>query len=115
MSSTLRYYAAACQTDLPNPRTRDEIKDRVEHMIAMIDRAVLGYAPFFPVRLVVFPEFGHAAPIYPTAAELFDRLALPIPNEHTERYTRNLESAFVTMWERNQRGAAPADFSVASG
>jgi len=35
-------------------------------MLAMIDRAVVGYAPFFPVRLLVFPEFGHAAPIYPT-------------------------------------------------
>src|SRR2546429_8673559 len=81
-----RFYAAACKTDLPNPRTRDEIKGQVDHMIAMIDRAVLGYAPFFPVRLIVFPEFGHAAPIYPTAEELLDRLAVPIPNEHTERY-----------------------------
>src|SRR5256885_1630426 len=52
----------------------------------MIDRAVLGYAPFFPVRLLVFPEFAHAAPIYPTTEELLDRLAVPIPNEHTERY-----------------------------
>jgi predicted amidohydrolase len=55
-------------------------------MLAMIDRAVLGYAPFFPVRLVVFPEFAHAAPIYATALELLERLAVPIPNEHTDRY-----------------------------
>ena len=55
-------------------------------MLAMIDRAVLGYAPFAPVRLLVFPEFGHAAPIYPTVDELLDRLAVPIPNEHTDRY-----------------------------
>ena len=55
-------------------------------MLAMIDRAVLGYAPFAPVRLLVFPEFAHAAPIYPTVQELADRLAVPIPNEHTERY-----------------------------
>jgi len=88
MSSNLRYHAAACQTDLPNPRSREGIHEQVDHMIAMIDRAVIGYAPFFPVRLVVFPEFGHVAPIYPTAAELFDRLAVAIPNEHTERYTR---------------------------
>ena len=88
MSSNLRYYAAACQTDQPNPRSREGIHAQVDHMIAMIDRAVIGYAPFFPVRLVVFPEFGHAAPIYPTAAELFDRLSVAIPNEHTERYTR---------------------------
>jgi predicted amidohydrolase len=86
MKTDLRYYAAACQTDLPNPRTREGIKGQVDHMLAMIDRAVLGYAPFFPVKLVVFPEFGHAAPIYPTAQELHERLALPIPNEHTDRY-----------------------------
>src|SRR5947209_6528172 len=81
-----RYYAAACQTDLPNPQHRDGIVRQVSHMLAMIDRAVVGYAPFFPVRLLVFPEFGHAAPIYPTVEELLDRLAVPIPNEHTDRY-----------------------------
>jgi predicted amidohydrolase len=86
MTLDIRYYAAACQTDLTNPRHRDEIKPQVDHMLAMIDRAVLGYAPFFPVRLVVFPEFGHAAPIYPTVDELLDRLAITIPNEHTDRY-----------------------------
>ena len=83
-----RYYAAACQTDLPNPRHRDGIARQVDHMLALIDRAVVGYAPFFPVRLVVFPEFGHAAPIYPTVEELLDRLAVPVPNEHTDRYRR---------------------------
>jgi formamidase len=86
MTSEIRYYAAACQTNLPNPRHRDEIRIQVDHMLAMIDRAVLGYEPFFPVRLVVFPEFGHAAPIYPTLEELHDRLAVAIPNEHTDRY-----------------------------
>jgi predicted amidohydrolase len=86
MAADVRYYAAACQTDLPNPRHRDGIARQVEHMLAMIDRAVLGYAPFFPVRLVAFPEFGHAAPIYPTVEELLDRLAVPVPNEHTDRY-----------------------------
>src|SRR5262249_51317023 len=88
MSTKLRYYAAACQTDLPNPHTRDGIARQVNHMLAMIDRAVTGYAPFFPVKLLVFPEFGHAAPIYPTVDELLDRLAVLIPNEHTERYHR---------------------------
>ncbi|HEV3118028.1 MAG TPA: nitrilase-related carbon-nitrogen hydrolase [Gemmataceae bacterium] len=88
MISSRRYYAAACQTDLANPRTREDIAGQVDHMLAMVDRAVVGYAPFFPVQLVVFPEFGHAAPIYPTVEELFDRLAVPIPNEHTDRYCR---------------------------
>jgi predicted amidohydrolase len=85
-SVEIRYAAAACQTDLPNPRDRDGIAEHVTHMLAMIDRAVLGYAPFAPVRLLVFPEFGHAAPLYPTAEELHDRLAIPLPNEHTDRY-----------------------------
>ena len=33
-----RYLAAACQTDFPNPRHRDEIAQRVGHMLAMIER-----------------------------------------------------------------------------
>src|SRR5438105_4968097 len=86
MTADVRYYAAACQTDLPNPTGRAGIARQVNHMLAMIDRAVVGYAPFAPVRLVVFPEFGHAAPIYPTVEELLDHLAVPIPNEHTDRY-----------------------------
>jgi predicted amidohydrolase len=86
MAPAARYYAAACQTDLPNPPTRAGIAGQVSHMLAMIDRAVLGYAPFAPVRLLAFPEFGHAAPIYPTVDALLDRLAVPIPNEHTDRY-----------------------------
>jgi predicted amidohydrolase len=86
MLAEIRYAAVACQTDLPNPRDRRGIASSAGHMLAMIDRAVVGYAPFMPVRLVVFPEFGHAAPIYPTAEELYDRLAVPIPNEHTDRY-----------------------------
>ncbi len=86
MSGPQRYYAAACQTDLPCPRDRREIAGRVEFLLGMIDRAVVGYGPFFDVKLVVFPEFAHAAPIYATVDELIDRLAVAIPNEHTDRY-----------------------------
>jgi predicted amidohydrolase len=81
-----RYYAAACQLDLPNPRHREEIPGRVTHMLGLIEQAVVAYEPFFDVRLVVFPEFAHAAPIYATPRELLDRLAVPIPNEHIDRY-----------------------------
>jgi formamidase len=81
-----RYYAAACQLDTPNPTHSDEIADRVTRMIEMIEQAVTGYGPFFDVRLVVFPEFAHAAPVYPTVQELLQNLAVPIPNEHTQRY-----------------------------
>lgn len=84
----LRFAAAACQVDFPNPADRSEIGSRVDRMLEMIDHAVVGYAPFLPVRLVVFPEFAHAAPIYPTAEELHERLAVPIPNGHTDRYVK---------------------------
>lgn len=81
-----RYYAACCQIDMPCPRSRDEIAQRVSKFLGMVDRAVVGYAPFFDIRLVVFPEFAHAVPIYDNLADLRRHLAVPIPNEHTDRY-----------------------------
>ncbi|MFI5398346.1 MAG: nitrilase-related carbon-nitrogen hydrolase [Candidatus Binatia bacterium] len=80
------YYAAACQVAFENPRHRSEIGEHVDHMLSMVDNAVVGYRPFFDVRLVVFPEFAHAAPIYESVDELREKLAVPIPNEFTERY-----------------------------
>ena len=65
-----------------------ELPGRVQTLLGMVDRAVVGYEPFFDVKLVVFPEFAHAAPIYETVDELSDRLAVPIPNEHTDRYIK---------------------------
>jgi predicted amidohydrolase len=82
----VRYSAAACQIDLPNPVDRKEISERVTRMIEMIRMSVEGYSPFLPVKLVVFPEFAHAAPVYLTSKELRKHLTVPIPNEHTERY-----------------------------
>lgn len=86
MPSCTRYLAAACQTDFATPHDRAEIAYRVAHMLAMIDRAVIGYRPFGDVKLLAFPEFGHAVPVYETVAELSDRLAVEIPNEHTDLY-----------------------------
>ncbi|HSE97074.1 MAG TPA: nitrilase-related carbon-nitrogen hydrolase [Blastocatellia bacterium] len=81
----IRYSVAACQTDLPNPVERRAMRANTDRMLAMIDATVAGSAPFLPVRLVVFPEFAHAAPVFPTASELIEKLAVTIPNEHTER------------------------------
>jgi predicted amidohydrolase len=92
---SLRYAVAACQTDFPCPRGRAEISSRVDRMLEMVDAAVLGYEPFFPVRLVVFPEFAHAAPVYPTAAELREKLAVELPGEHTDRYAARARSLGV--------------------
>jgi predicted amidohydrolase len=91
----MRYLAAACQTDFPNPAGRAEVADRVSRMLATLDRAVIGYAPFGDVKLVVFPEFAHAAPIYETVDELADKLAVPVPNEHTDRYHRKAKERGV--------------------
>jgi predicted amidohydrolase len=55
-------------------------------MCNLIEQTIAGYEPFFDVRLLVFPEFAHAAPIYDSVPKLLDRLAVPIPNEHTDRY-----------------------------
>ncbi|MEM6456332.1 MAG: nitrilase-related carbon-nitrogen hydrolase [Acidobacteriota bacterium] len=86
VETDMRYAAAACQVDLPNPIDRDGIAAHVDHMLDRIDQVVSGYRPFEPVRLIVFPEFAHAAPIYPTVAELREKLAVELPNAHTDRY-----------------------------
>lgn len=93
--SVERYYAAACQIDSPNPRRRDEISTRTSRMLEMIDHAVGGYEPFFDVRLIVFPEFAHGAPVYSTVEKLLEHLAVPIPNEHTDRYHRKARESGV--------------------
>ena len=81
----IRYAAAACQTDLQNPLDRSGMRANTDRMLEMVDAAVAGAAPFLPVRLVVFPEFAHAAPIFATPRELLDHLAVPVPNEHVDR------------------------------
>jgi formamidase len=81
----LRYAAAACQTDLANPLGRAQMRANTDRMLSMARAAVDGSAPFLPVRLIAFPEFAHAAPVFPSVNELLQRLAVPIPNEHTGR------------------------------
>jgi predicted amidohydrolase len=84
----IRYSAAACQTDLPNPVNRKEMRQNTDRILSLIDSAAMGSAPFLPVRLVVFPEFAHAAPVFASAKELIEKLAVEIPNEHTDRLER---------------------------
>lgn len=82
----IRYSAAACQVRQQNPSTRSEIRRNTQRMLEMIEMTVEGYRPFLPVKLLAFPEFAHAAPVYHTVNELLSKLAVPVPNEHTERY-----------------------------
>jgi formamidase len=82
------YYAAACQTDFPSPTHRREIGERTRRMCEMIDQTVIGYEPFFDVRLLAFPEFAHAVPIHDSPQRLLKDLAVPVPNEHVEMYEK---------------------------
>ena len=61
---------------------RGEIAERTRRMCAMVEQTVAGYEPFFDVRLLAFPEFAHAVPIYGSVEELRDRLA-----PHVRAYT----------------------------
>lgn len=81
-----RYLAAAIQIDQPNPRTRAEIPQRISRMLALVDQAVVGYRPLGDVKLVVFPEFAHTAPIYPEKEDLIRNLAVTLPGDHLEAY-----------------------------
>jgi predicted amidohydrolase len=97
----IRYSVAACQTDSPNPIDRRGMRANTERMLSMIDSAVAGAAPFLPVRLVAFPEFAHAAPVFESAAELIDKLAIPIPNDHT-----TFTSKAARCWKSIRNGPA---------
>ena len=55
-------------------------------MCNIVEQTILGYEPFFDVRLFVFPEFAHTPPIYETVEKLRDQLAVELPCEHTDRY-----------------------------
>jgi predicted amidohydrolase len=88
MPSQDLYYAALCQVDAPNPARRADMRRNTERMLTLMENAVAGYRPFHDVRLVVFPEFAHAAPVYATAEELREHLALPSENEEIEMIAR---------------------------
>lgn len=103
----LRYTAVACQTDLPAPRYRSGYAASVKHMLSLIDRAAVGFSPFGPVKLIVFPEHAHAAPVYFSAGEIEQHLAMPIPNEYLDAYTERAKRhdvyVLTTFLERDDR------------
>ena len=71
-----RYYAAAMQTSLPALKDREAIPARVDELVRMAEGTLAGYEPFHDVRLFVFPEFAHCAPLYPSLKELLARTAV---------------------------------------
>lgn len=83
--SLLHYTAAAIQTALTNPLRRRDMARNTARISELVELAVVGYKPFLPVKLLVFPEFAHAAPVYDSLKELREKLGVEIPNAHTER------------------------------
>lgn len=81
-------YAAACQTNFPAPLNRNEISDRVDRMLAIARDTIVGYEPFFDIRLLVFPEFAHAVPIHDDPKLLRKHLTVELPCEHITRYEK---------------------------
>ena len=102
-----RYHAAACQTDRPHPHRRGDIHKNVDRMLEMVDMAVEGYAPFFPVKLVVFPEFAISCPLYETAEELLEKLAEPVPNDQTDRLAKKARDLGVFIQSGSQLEVDP--------
>ena len=88
ISDHLRYSVAACQTDLPNPARAAGHARNTDRILAMIDRPSPGAAPFLPVRLVVFPEFAHAAPVFVYRRRLM-RQAARANSKRAHRAARN--------------------------
>lgn len=84
----MRYYAATIQTDFPAPQSRDEIAQRCDSMCMLVEQTISGYEPFFDVRLFVLPEFGHQVPIYQSAKEIHEKLAVELPNQYTNTYQK---------------------------
>jgi len=98
-SNQLQYNAAVIQTDLPNPLNRREMKRNTSRICEMIDLTVTGYKPFLPVRLIVFPEFSHSAPVYEDLDSLRRKLGVEIPNEHTREIVEKAKelNVFIQM------------------
>ncbi len=88
MTNRARFWAAACQWDRPGARDRDAIARNVDRMVEMTRCAVAGYRPLHKIDLVVFPEFAWCPPVYDRLEQLVEHLALPVPNEHTDRLVK---------------------------
>ena len=57
-------------------------------MSEIIEQTIVGYEPFFDVRLLVFPEFSHTVPVHDKVEQLLADIAVELPNEHTTVYER---------------------------
>ena len=82
------YYSAACQTAFDSPLTRNDVPSRIKSILKIAEQAIVGYEPFFDIRLLVFPEFVHMAPCYSTVKEISKKLAVQIDTELIDPYLK---------------------------
>ena len=80
------FYAAACQTAFDSPVTRSDIPSRIDRILEISEQAIVGYEPFFDIRLLVFPEFAHVVPRYSTVEEISSKLAVELGEEYVDPY-----------------------------
>ncbi len=71
-----RYLAVTYQADFPLIYHREEIPERVNRLLKVIDDMVMGYRHLLPVKLIAFPEFAICPVSYPTSEELLRNLAI---------------------------------------
>ena len=57
-------------------------------------------------------RLAHDGPALEAARTKLARNRGHYPLFDTPRFTRNLERAYVSMWERSQRGLAPESFAI---
>ena len=67
-------------------------------MLEMVDMAVTGYEPFMDVKLLVFPEFGHAAPVYKTSQDLLKISQLKFPTS-TQNYMKKKQKSLAFIFK----------------
>ena len=119
MLDPLRYYAAACQTDLPCPRDRGEIAERVSYLLGMIDRAVVG--SFLTRRLAPrgsWPEYDvvHPAVVLtewqPSPIEPGD--VLRVAHAPSKRAVKGTDTVLAAVESLRARGA-PIELDLIEG
>ena len=80
----------------------------------MTDSAVMGYGPFFPVRLVVFPEFAISCPLYETAEELLEKLGIDWEKASRAPARRLARMSGIVILSAALRGVAPRFWAASS-
>jgi predicted amidohydrolase len=81
------YYAAAIQTNFKSSEDTQQIVKNTQRMCDLIEQTVVGYQPFFDVKLFVLPEFSHQVPVHLTVDKLY-QLAVKLPNKFTDQYIK---------------------------